>query len=1100
MRSVGKKTERVVIVSILLLFALLSVLSVFMMKKVKINYDLSDYLSDKTETKTALVIIDRDFGMTGSIQVMLKDASEEDVEAVRQRIEEIPDVLTVSYDADDPAYRKEGNALLAVLIDGDNYSENAKRVATEIKAALASHEGVEYGGTVIEKQELQDAITSEMVFILALSLALVVVILLITSESWLEPFVLLAASGIAVLINRGTNLMFGEISYITNSIAAILQLALSIDYSIVLLHTYRREKETASDHFTAMLATVKHVMKPVSASALTTVAGLLALLFMTFTIGFDIGIVLMKGILISLVTSLTLLPALVLLLDPLFKKTKKCAFVPRGSAFSTLAKKAGRVILPVALALVIAAGALGGLNRYLFTDSGAGNSEIVGTFGRNNSVVVVYPKNAGTYEKEGELADFVAAYRTEDGHLVFVDTNAYSNTARELYDINQAIRKADLSEEEAKLLFTMYHLYTTPDARTMTLSEFFDAASRVAASGEAEDFVDEQTKALLDTVSRVRTLAGSELTYREFCEQIVPLVGEGSVPDSFSIRQLYGLYLYDTVTDSAVDFKTMLDYIITVSEEPNFADSFDDDTVSSLRLLKFGVSSFERQMTGLVTKSSLVSYLSSQYGVTISEEDAARIIADYRTAAGESSGATAPRLAVLGFMVDRGELTDTAAVKDVAGKRMLYQTTTSAYSYDEFLPAVSVVAAAMTGTAPTVTATSEEVEQIYIFYFYENGRLTGEEKIGGEAFVRFVSEAAGTNAVVGARVDETLAAGLSDMLTVTDALKDTTQEPYPRTFENLTALKNSLHRETGASLGVDKIAGVYIKDLVDSNATLDTPIAAEELLHFVSENMGTNELLKARMTEEHRQKVTDSEADVAKAKDLFLGETYNRMLFTVDLPNEGQDTTDFVNALYAKATEIFGTEAHIAGEIVSTRDLASSFAYDNTFITVFTLISIFLIIALIFRSLSLPVILVTVIQGAIFLAMATQIFGDGIFFMSYIVTTCILMGATIDYGILMSSNYVADRQTMGREEALARSVEAAMPTVFSSGLILMVCGFVIHFVSSQNSISTVGLLLGIGTTMSVLMITVVLPAALYYLDRFVLKLSLKRKTTEKTEE
>ena len=103
MRSVGKKTERVVIVSILLLFALLSVLSVFMMKKVKINYDLSDYLSDKTETKTALVIIDRDFGMTGSIQVMLKDASEEDVEAVRQRIEEIPDVLTVSYDADDPA-------------------------------------------------------------------------------------------------------------------------------------------------------------------------------------------------------------------------------------------------------------------------------------------------------------------------------------------------------------------------------------------------------------------------------------------------------------------------------------------------------------------------------------------------------------------------------------------------------------------------------------------------------------------------------------------------------------------------------------------------------------------------------------------------------------------------------------------------------------------------------------------------------------------------------------------------------------------------------------------------------------------------------------
>ena len=125
--------------------------------------------------------------------------------------------------------------------------------------------------------------------------------------------------------------------------------------------------------------------------------------------------------------------------------------------------------------------------------------------------------------------------------------------------------------------------------------------------------------------------------------------------------------------------------------------------------------------------------------------------------------------------------------------------------------------------------------------------------------------------------------------------------------------------------------------------------------------------------------------------------------------------------------------------------------------------------------------------------MGTQLLGDGIFFMSYIVTTCILMGATIDYGILMSSNYVAYRQTNDRATALRLSVEAAMPTVFSSGLILTVCGFVIHFISSQNSISTVGLLIGIGTICSVVMITVVLPSVLYRLDAFVLKLSIRKK-------
>ncbi|HBJ19332.1 MAG TPA: hypothetical protein DDY70_06330 [Clostridiales bacterium] len=1098
MQNTGKKTERIVISVILLLFVAMSVLSVFMMEKVDINYDLSDYLSDKTETKMALEVIDEEFGMTGSIQVMLKNASDDDVERVKGIIEEIPNVLTVSYDEDKTAYRKDGDALLSVVIDGDNYSANAKQVAADIKAAFVDREGMEYGGTVIEKQELQDAITSEMVFILAVSLTLVVIILLITSESWLEPFLLLAASGVAVLINRGTNLMFGEISYITNSIAAILQLALSIDYSIVLLHTYRREKETASDDFSAMLGAVRRCLKPVSASALTTIAGLLALLFMTFTIGFDIGIVLMKGIVISLITALTLLPALVLLCDPLLKKTKKHAFVPHGAAFTSLAKKAGRVILPVALALVIAAGALGGLNSYLFTDSGAGNPEIVGTFGRNNSVVVVYPKSADSYDKEGKLADFVIGYRTEEGNTVFIDYNAYSNTARELYDINKAIRKADLSEEEAKLLFTMYHLYGTPDARTYTLAEFFDAADRVLASGEADDFIDADTVATLDTVRRVREIAGSDLTYEEFREHMLPLVGEENAPDLFSLRQLYGLYRYDTVTDPTVDFKTMLAYIIGVSEDENFADSFDSSMVSQLRLLTYAVRNFEGQMTKLMTKSAFVSYLSNEYNVTVSEEDMNRIFTAYYTAQGESAKTTARLLPMLGFMVETGELTDEAAVRDVMGKAALYQKTTGAYAYYGFLPAVSAIATAFLGQAPEITATDDEVGQVYIHYFYENGLLT-DTAIRGEDFVRFVSAVATTNSAIADRVTPALADGLSDMITVMGALENTDSRTYTATYDTLKTLSESLHRETAENISVDKIAGVYIKDTVDRGLTLDTPMMAFELLDFVSANMTENELLSSRMNDEHREKVADSQKDLDKAKDLFLGETHDRMLFTVNLPNEGQETTDFVEALYAKATEIFGDEAHIAGEIVSTRDLATTFDHDNSFITVFTLVSIFVIIAVIFRSLSLPVILVAVIQGAIFIAMATQIFGNGIFFMSYIVTTCILMGATIDYGILMSSNYVAYRQTMERDEALFRSVEAAMPTVFSSGLILIVCGFVIHFISSQNSISTVGLLLGIGTIASVVMITVVLPAALYYLDAFVLKLSLKGRHKEETK-
>lgn len=241
------------------------------------------------------------------------------------------------------------------------------------------------------------------------------------------------------------------------------------------------------------------------------------------------------------------------------------------------------------------------------------------------------------------------------------------------------------------------------------------------------------------------------------------------------------------------------------------------------------------------------------------------------------------------------------------------------------------------------------------------------------------------------------------------------------------------------------------------------------------------------------KKVDDAQADIDKANDLFLGENYSRMLFSIDLPNESEDTTEFVGYLYDEVKKVFGDEAYITGEVVSTYDLRKSFDHDNRRITIFTLVSIFVIVMVIFKSISLPIILVTIIQGAIFIAMSTQLFGDGIFFMSYIVTLCILMGATIDYGILMSSNYVAYRNAYDKKQALALSVEAAMPTVFTSGMILTVCGFVIHFISSQNSISTVGLLLGIGTICSVVMITVVLPAVLYLLDGFVLKLSLDKK-------
>ena len=257
--------------------------------------------------------------------------------------------------------------------------------------------------------------------------------------------------------------------------------------------------------------------------------------------------------------------------------------------------------------------------------------------------------------------------------------------------------------------------------------------------------------------------------------------------------------------------------------------------------------------------------------------------------------------------------------------------------------------------------------------------------------------------------------------------------------------------------------------------------------------MDTHELLKQKMTDDNRAKVSEAQDNVASATDLFLGDNYSRMLLSVDLPNESKESTEFVEYLTDLVKDTFGEDAHIAGKMPSTYDLQQAFDADNTFITIFTIISIFIIIVVVFRSLSLAVVLVSVIQGAIWIAMSTSLITGPMFFMSYIVTTCILMGATIDYGILMSTSYLEHRQTLDKKESLYKAVEAAMPTVFTSGMILTICGFIVGFISSQTSISTVGFLLGKGTLVSVLMITLVLPSVLYLLDGFILKLTLKKK-------
>ena len=318
---------------------------------------------------------------------------------------------------------------------------------------------------------------------------------------------------------------------------------------------------------------------------------------------------------------------------------------------------------------------------------------------------------------------------------------------------------------------------------------------------------------------------------------------------------------------------------------------------------------------------------------------------------------------------------------------------------------------------------------------------------------------------------------------------------YEEQCDALYSVANTFMGGMEEEISPQLMAGVYAM-YFSANSPQDIPAAtAAELLELVDAQSGDG-VLSAFIDEEKAAQIESAKALAAKAQATFMGEKHSMMLLSLDLPAQGDDTNAFMKAA-GKAVEGNFGKGYLAGVIPSTYDLMTSFTYDNRLISVITIVALFLIVSGIFKSLSLPVVLISIIQGAVWFAMSVMcMFGRTEFFMSYIMANCILMGATIDYGILMSSNYLTNRKTMDKAEALSAAVRSALPTVFTSGMTMIIAGFVICFISSQNAIADTGLIIGIGTIASCIFITAVLPAILYSADKLIFKLTLRKK--EKT--
>lgn len=332
---------------ILIVVLVLMIPSVLGMAGTRINYDMLDYLPEDMETVIGQNELLEDFGKGAFSFIIVEDMPAKDVAALKEKIEQVDHVETVLwYDSiadlsipmellPDKIYNEfntENATMMAVFFDTSTSSDITMDAIREIRQIAGKQCFVSGMSALVT--DLKDLCEKEEPIYVGIAVLLACVAMLVFLDSWLVPFVFLASIGMMILLNLGTNYFMGEISYITKALSAVLQLAVTMDYSIFLWHSYNEQRTRCDDNKAAMAVAIKETLASVVGSSITTVAGFIALCFMSFTMGRDLGIVMAKGVLLGVLGCVTVLPALILVFDKLLQKTKHKSLIPNMGGFA----------------------------------------------------------------------------------------------------------------------------------------------------------------------------------------------------------------------------------------------------------------------------------------------------------------------------------------------------------------------------------------------------------------------------------------------------------------------------------------------------------------------------------------------------------------------------------------------------------------------------------------------------------------------------------------------------------------------------------------------------------------------------------------------
>ena len=355
-------------IPILIVTLLLMIPAVLGMVGTRINYDMLDYLPSDMDTVVGQELLKEDFGKGAFSFIILEDMPAKDVSALKEKIEQVEHVDTVLW-YDDLAdisvpmellpekvwkeFNTDHSTKMAVFFDSATSEDVTMDAIREIRSIAGKQCFVSGMSALVT--DLKDLCEQEEPIYVGLAVACACVAMMIFLDGWLVPFVFLASIGMMIVLNLGTNYFFGEISYITKALSAVLQLAVTMDYSIFLWHSYNEQREKFEDNREAMAVAIHETLTSVIGSSVTTIAGFIALCFMSFTLGRDLGIVMAKGVLLGVIGCVTVLPSLILILDKPLQKTKHRSLIPNMSKFAKGVTKVFPIFLVIFALLVFPA-------------------------------------------------------------------------------------------------------------------------------------------------------------------------------------------------------------------------------------------------------------------------------------------------------------------------------------------------------------------------------------------------------------------------------------------------------------------------------------------------------------------------------------------------------------------------------------------------------------------------------------------------------------------------------------------------------------------------------------------------------------------------